>query len=181
MLKRIKIVGTSGSGKTTLARQIADKLNSHHIELDALHWDENWINPPDDEFRKRVASAMQMAEGFWVMDGNYSKVSELTFQSADTVVWLDYSLALICWRIITRTLKRVFTREKLWNDNRESIRISFFSKESVIWWAVSTYHRRKKQYTEMIKSNQYSHITFLRFTSPQQSNNWLNSLPEDVP
>lgn len=178
MLKRIKIVGTSGSGKTTLARQIADKLNSHHIELDALHWDENWINPPDDEFRNRVASAMQTGES-WVMDGNYSKVSELTFQSADTVVWLDYSLSLIYWRIITRTLKRVFLREKLWNENRESIRISFFSKESVIWWAISTYHRRKRQYTEMIKSNQYPHITFIRLTSPQQTNNWLKGLSVD--
>lgn len=71
MLKRIKIIGTSGSGKTTLARQIAEKIKIQHIELDALFWDENWTNPPDDEFRKRVFNAMQIAGDSWVMDGNY--------------------------------------------------------------------------------------------------------------
>lgn len=177
MLKRIKIIGTSGSGKTTLARQIAEKIKIQHIELDALFWDANWTNPPDDEFRQRVASAMQIDGEYWVMDGNYSKVSQQTFQQADTVIWLDYSLSLIYWRIVTRTLKRVFRRERLWNDNRESLLTSFFSKDSIIWWAHSTYHRRKQQYSEMIQSNQHQHLTFLRFTSPRETENWLKSLP----
>ncbi|HEY9878873.1 MAG TPA: AAA family ATPase, partial [Leptolyngbyaceae cyanobacterium] len=35
---RVAVVGAPGSGKTTLARQIAQKLQIPHVELDALFW-----------------------------------------------------------------------------------------------------------------------------------------------
>ncbi len=41
--QRIAIVGTTGSGKTTLAQQLSQRINVPHIELDALHWEPNWV------------------------------------------------------------------------------------------------------------------------------------------
>ncbi len=177
MHKRIIVVRTSGSGKTTLARQIAEKRKIKHIELDALHWDANWTPAPEEELKFRLENAMNAAGQSWTMDGNYRRMRELTWSQADTVIWLDYPRWLVYWRIISRTVKRVFLRQKLWNNNRESFAASFLSKHSVIRWAFTTYDERKKLYSGIIESGEYPHITFLRFTSPQETEDWLNSLP----
>lgn len=179
MGKRYIVVGTSGSGKTTLARQIAEKLCISHIELDALHWDENWTSTPIDELEERLLSALSQAGESWTMDGNYSKLRGIVWQKADTIIWLDYPRWLVYWRIITRTLKRVFLREVLWSGNRETFRIAFLSKDSVILWAHNTYNQRKKLYTALMNSDGYPHLTFLHFTSPQQAQKWLMSLKQN--
>jgi len=180
MLKRIVIIGTSGAGKSTLARKIASKLNITWIEMDALFWNEDWQPTPDGAFRQKIQDTLNSARDGWVIDGNYRKVSDLFWNKADTVIWLDYPLWLIYWRIVTRTIKRIITREELWNGNRESIREAFFSKDSIIWWVHSTYHERKQHYTGIIQSDEFPHLTFIHFTSPQQTEAWLMSLP-DVP
>jgi adenylate kinase family enzyme len=92
-MQRISVVGTSGSGKTTLARHIAQRLAIPHVELDKLHWEPNWIEVPDDVMRERVSQAL--ASNTWVVDGNYSLVSDIVWGKADTVVWLDYPLWLV--------------------------------------------------------------------------------------
>ena len=63
----------------------------------------------------------------WVADGNYSKVRDLVWGSADLLVWLDYALPVIMGRLVSRTLRRLITREVLWNDNRENWRAALFS------------------------------------------------------
>lgn len=54
-----------------------------------------------------------------MVDGNYSAVQELIWTRADTVVWFDLPLALVLSRIIGRTLRRVVSRQELWNGNGE--------------------------------------------------------------
>ena len=176
MGKRYIVVGTSGSGKTTLARQIAEKLNVKHIELDALHWDENWTSTPVDELKERLHHALNQAGDSWTIDGNYSKLRDMLWQQADTIIWLDYPRWLVYWRIITRTMKRVFLREELWGGNRETFRIAFLSKDSVILWAHQTYNQRKVLYSGLMTSGDYPHLNFLHFTTPQQTQDWLKSL-----
>jgi len=90
--QRISVVGTSGSGKTTLARQIFQSIDIPHIELDALHHEPNWTEAPIDVFRKRVEQSL--SGNSWVVDGNYSKVRDIVWSRADTVIWLDYPLPL---------------------------------------------------------------------------------------
>src|SRR5262245_15322132 len=68
---RISVVGTSGSGKTTFANKLAGILRIPHVELDALHWESDWVEAPRDVFRSRVREAVQADR--WVVDGNYSK------------------------------------------------------------------------------------------------------------
>ena len=87
--RRIAVVGTSGSGKTTLAHRLAERLGIPHVELDALHWGPNWTPVAADLFRERVAQALSGEA--WVVDGNYSRVRDIIWTRADTLVWLDYS------------------------------------------------------------------------------------------
>src|SRR4051812_23251994 len=102
--RRINVVGTSGSGKTTMARDLAGILGVPHVELDALHWGPNWTEEPDEVFRERVDTLL-VGDG-WTTDGNYRTVRDIVWGRADTVVWLDYSLPLILWRLSRRTFGR---------------------------------------------------------------------------
>jgi ribose 1,5-bisphosphokinase PhnN len=45
---------------------------------------------------------------------------------------LANALTVVLWRVLTRTVRRVLTREELFSGNRESLRMAFFSRESVI-------------------------------------------------
>jgi adenylate kinase family enzyme len=49
---RIVVVGTTSSGKSTLASQLVEKIGADFIELDALHWEPNWVEAPDEVFHK---------------------------------------------------------------------------------------------------------------------------------
>ena len=172
--QRILIVGTTGSGKTTLAQKISAALSIPHIELDAIHWQENWEPLPVDEFRKRVSQAL--TQSTWVVDGNYSKVRDITWQHADTVVWLDYGLPRVLFQLLKRTLHRVFTHKELWNENRENFQNQFFSRDSLFIYAISSYNRRKNLYAELWSKPEFERLNKVHVVSPREQQIWLDEL-----
>ena len=133
---RVVVVGVTGSGKTTVARHIASLFHVPHIELDALYWEPNWTSALPEEFQRRISAAM--ACGAWVVDGNYSASHDITWAKATKLVWLDYSLPLIMWRVWWGVLRRALRREVLWNGNRERLWTHFFSRKSLFLWALQT-------------------------------------------
>jgi adenylate kinase family enzyme len=174
-LQRVVVVGTSGSGKTTLASQLAQRLGIPHIELDAIHWGPNWTPAPVDMLRERVARALEGKA--WTVDGNYSRVRDIVWGRADTVVWLDYSLPVIMGRVIRRTVRRSLLREELWNENRERFRTSFFSRDSIILWALSTFRRRRREYPALFSQPENSHLDVVHLRSPRAAARWLENQP----
>ena len=116
---RIVVVGTTGSGKTVLAGRVAQQLGIRHVELDALHWGPDWEPAPLAVFRQWTAEALN--GDAWVVDGNYSKVRDITWARAQTVVWLDYPLVVTLARLSCRTVRRSLTHEELWSGNREEL------------------------------------------------------------
>lgn len=173
-LQRIAVVGTSGSGKTTLARRLARRLGVPHVELDALHWGPNWTPVPSELFRERVQQALGGTA--WTVDGNYSAVRDVVWSRADTVVWLDYPLPVVMGRVTWRTLRRSATRQELWSGNRERFR-AFWGRDSIVWWALSTYHRRKREYPILFSQLEHAHLYVVRLHSPAAARRWLARLP----
>lgn len=172
--QRIAIVGTTGSGKTTLAQAVAHRLQIPHIELDALYWEPHWTPAPDDEFRSRVATAISPDR--WVTDGNYSKVRELVWKRADTIVFLDYPFWLVLRRLLGRTVRRSLQKEPLWSGNRESLRQSFFSSDSILLWLFRTYARNRRKYPALLQQPEYQHLAVVHLRSPQDTELWLTKL-----
>lgn len=173
--RRVAVVGTSGSDKTTLARRLAERLGVPHVELDAIHWGPNWTPAPADVFRERTAQALSGEA--WTVDGNYSAVREIVWPRADTIVWLDYALPVIMGRVMIRTLWRVVTREELWSGNRERASTAILGRDSIIWWALSTYRRRRREYPVLFSRPEFAHLRVVHLTSPRQARLWLASLP----
>lgn len=173
--QRVAVVGTSGSGKTTLAQRLAQRLAVPHVELDALNWGPDWTPVPQEEFR--IAASGALAGDAWITDGNYQAVRDIVWSRADTVVWLDYALPVVMARVTWRTIKRSVTRTELWSGNRERFFQAFFDRESIIWWAFSTYGRRKREYPILFGQQEHAHLRVVRLPSPRAARLWIETLP----
>ncbi len=170
---RIAVIGTSGSGKTTVSAEIARRLQIRHIELDAIHWGQGWNETPLTEFREAVEDATTGES--WVVDGNYSRVRDIVWRKATMVVWLDLPFSTVFWRIVLRTVKRIVTRQQLWNQNREGLD-ALVGPDSMPTWVMKTYWRRKTEYPMLFSKPEYAHLQVIRLTSIREVTDWLASL-----
>jgi len=172
--RRIVVIGTTASGKTALAREISSRLAIPRVELDALHWGPAWTPVSTDVLRQRVAEAIR--GDAWVVDGNYRKVRDLVWPRAEAVVWLDYALRVILWRLASRTLRRLVKRDVLWHGNRESWRTTFLTKDSLFVWVLQTYRVHRREYPRIVSHPEYRHLRFVRLPSPRDAERWLAGL-----
>jgi adenylate kinase family enzyme len=164
-MRRISVVGNSGSGKTTLAAALAEALGAPHLELDSVFHQPGW-RPLDGElFRAQVAEFI--AADSWVVDGNYSRVQDLVWQRADTIVWFDLPRRVVMRQLTGRTLRRMLTRAELWNGNAEDWRNLFRvdPEQSILRWAWTQHHRYRARYLGAQRDPANKHLTFIRVTS----------------
>jgi hypothetical protein len=111
-----------------------------------------------------------------VLDGNYSRVRQIIWSQADTIVWLDYSIWVCYWRMVRRAFRRVFLRQELWSGNRETFRGQFFSKDSLFVWIHQTHGRRRQKYTTLRQENAYPHLTWIHQPTPRLTKRWLRQI-----
>jgi len=170
---RVVVVGTTASGKSTLAEKLAEKLCVDFIELDALHWEPNWKAAELEVFRRRVDAATQRAA--WVVAGNYHAARDVIWPRAEAVIWLDYPLLVVFWRLLRRTVRRAVYREELWNGNREKFwwHLKLWSDKSLFKWLFKTYWRRKREYSLLFAESEHAHLQVIRLKSPGETDEWL--------
>jgi len=175
-VQRVSVVGTSGAGKSTLARSLAVALDADFLELDSVNHQADWMPLPTPEFRRRVASAV--AGERWVVDGNYSKVRDLVWGRADTVVWIDLPRRTVMRRVIWRSFRRVAGRVELWNGNRERWRSLFAldKEESVISWAWQTHTANRAKFEAAMADPANGHLRFVRLSSPAAVRRFLRAV-----
>jgi hypothetical protein len=172
-------LGVTGCGKTVTAARLARILGLPHIELDALHWQPGWVMTETETFRRQVAKAL--AGPGWVTDGNYSKARDLIWGRATTLIWLDYALPVILWQLTWRTLKRVITREELWNGNRETLRGAFFGPDSLFRWALHTHPRYRRSFPQAFARPENAHLRVIHLRSRGETAAWLQQLETRAP
>lgn len=168
-MRRVVVLGETSAGKTTFSRALAEALQMPVIELDALFWGPGWTPTPRDQFRERVAAAA--AGDAWVIDGSYSGARDLVWPRADTIVWLDPPFPVLLWRLFLRTNRRILTREKLWNGNRERVDNAYFSRSSLYVWLFGTHGRHQREWP--LALGQHPHLRVVRFRSSREAARWL--------
>jgi adenylate kinase family enzyme len=173
-LTRTVVIGSAGSGKTTFARDLAGILGVAHIELDAIYWLPDWQPRNRDEFRELVEQAV--SEDMWVVDGNYGTVRDIVWPRATSAVWLNFPFTLVFWRVLIRTMGRIFRREELFSGNRETFRAAFSSRHSLLWWVITTYRRRRRQFRTLFDTGAFPNLSLLEFKHPKQAHAYLESL-----
>lgn len=167
-MRRFSIQATASScGKTTLGRELARRLDIPFHELDALHHGPDWTEATAEELRAKVEPLV--AGDSWVIDGGYwGKLDDLVLGNADVVVWLDLPVRVWLPRLVRRTIRRVARREELWNGNRETIRNTFFSHDSLIWYALRNHPRHRRVYPERLAP-----YNVVRLRTPKEVDAWL--------
>jgi len=138
----IVIYGPSGSGKTTLSRQLGEKFGLPVLQLDAVfHAHPNWVDLSREEFRDQVCAYLAAQPDGWVIDGNYSMVRDLILPHAETAIWLKLPWRTVYPRLARRTISRAVLHAELFNGNRESLKQTFLTKDSMLWWGIHAWNK----------------------------------------
>ena len=166
--KRIVVVGPSCSGKSTLAEQLGAALGLPYVELDALFWRPNWTEPRDEEFAAQLREAT--ASESWVVAGNYVRhTMPVIWPRAETVIWLDFGMSLVTWRVLRRSWRRWRTNELLWGTNHERFlpQLKLWDKESsLIAFNFSARNRWRNEFPGVMADRNWAHVRFVRLRSP---------------
>ncbi len=175
-LRRINIVGTSGSGKTTVARQLAKILGHPLIEMDRLYWGADWQPVDDDQFFENLERQTNGEQ--WIVDGNYSRAELIKWRNVTAIIWLDYSYMRTVSQALRRAVSRSVSQQEIWPDtgNRESLRRTFFSKNSILLWTLQTHFPVRRKFTSLMNDPLMQHVAFVRLKNPQQSRAFLNTV-----
>jgi len=164
------VIGSCGSGKTTFARTVAKSIGSCYIELDALYHLPGWQDASREAFEEEAIK--RMSADRWIVDGNYMNMLRDHLAESDLIIWLDYPFRIVLRRMLWRTFRRLFTREELWNGNRETWRMTF-SRESIVLYLFQTYWKRRRNFPRYL-SIYDSQV--LRFRHPREARRWIKGL-----
>ena len=110
------------------------------------------------------------------MDGNYSAVRDIVWGRATAVVWLNYSFRVVLWRCLCRTTRRAITREELFSGNRESFRMSFLSRDSIILWAITSHGQVRREYRRILDGGNFPHLRVIELRGPSEAKALVASL-----
>lgn len=168
---RIAIAGVTGAGKSTLARRVSGMLHLPYTEIDSLYHGPGWV--PRSSFIAEVDALT--AGDDWVIEWQYRSVRPLIASRADVLVWLDFPAPVSLWRVVRCTFRRRFSREELWNGNREGPLWQFFTdRDHIIRWAFRTQWKLKK----MVPDTAAAHpsLRIVRLRSRRAVEEWVASL-----
>jgi adenylate kinase family enzyme len=172
--QRILILGRTGSGKTTLARELAAEIGVPHVELDALYFGPDFSTVPLSVLRERTSTAI--AADRWVTDGNKSAVRDLVWPRADTVIWLDYPVAVSLWRLGKRAVWRTSVL-KAQAAEREAGKAALprqlLSAAKGVATALRSHKGQRRDYPKMFAEQKNQHLKVVRLRSPRAARHWL--------
>ena len=171
--ERIVVVGRTGSGKTTLARELAAVLRVPHVELDSLYFGPQFSTAPLDLLRERTSAAI--AGDRWVTDGNKRAVRDLVWPRADTIVWLDYSLAVSLRRLGKRARWRTseLRAEATRTGHRAGLPRQLLAGASGVLTALRSHAGQRREYTRLFAEPVNKHLAVVRLRSPRAAREWL--------
>lgn len=142
--RHVAIYGPSGAGKSTLARALGSRLGLPVLELDdVFHPGPRWQEIDVEEARAGVLGFLAEHADGWVIDGNYAAVRDLVLPLADTAIWLDLPFRTVYPRLARRTIRRSFSHNRQHECGRDSVRLTFFSRRSLLLWGVVGWRRTR--------------------------------------
>jgi len=179
MGRRIIVVGNTGAGKSSLARALAARLDVPFVELDALFWEPGWVEADAEVFRNRVREAT--AGDAWVVAGNYtSRTQDLTWQRADSFVWLDLPLSVLLPRLVKRGWRRSRSGELLWGTNTETFwkHLKLWDQtESLLAFAMRAHGKKRREFEAAMHDPRFAQARWVQLRSGDEARRFLAGVP----
>jgi len=156
----------------------------------------HWQDTPRETVRAEVLEFLDANPEGWIIDGNYqSIVADITWHSATDIIWLDYPIFVVLWRLWFRTIKRIRSGETLWGMDGcvETWRGQFFSRDSLLFipyfiktdgslWVFLFYrYRRPTFYRDLVgkEKEKLEGVNVIWFQWPGHTQLWLAELKGD--
>jgi adenylate kinase family enzyme len=176
-MRRILVAGSTGAGKTTLARALSERLTIPFHEMDALAF----AGPGWQENARLVRDVSRICSGpCWIFDSlGYPQVRDLLWSRADTIVWLDYSRAVVMRRVLRRSAARTLMRRRIFGGNIETL-ASWLRADHPAWWAWTHYAARRAEIAARCAGPQFAPLNVIRLATPREARAWLAALPANA-
>ncbi|MEV0928558.1 adenylate kinase [Streptomyces spongiicola] len=168
-MPKIALFGAPATGKSTLARWLSTKLDQPHTDLDDLLFTPDGPLPLE-EFR-RQAGEITRTDG-WIVEGNFSKLADVVWHRADTLIWLDFPLPLILYRIVRRSLRQLTGRENSAQARRLTWSKAFFARRSLLRTAIRKHRANRPRYIRQVAETAELGVQVVRLRGPQDIRRW---------
>ena len=172
-MRRILVYGVTGSGKSTLARRIGERLGLPYHAVDDLTWEAGWVPVSPEVQRERMTAIC--ATDAWVIDSAYGMWLDVPLARADLIVGLDLPRWRSLGRLLRRTAGNVLRGTPTCNGNHETFRQSFLSRDSILWWHVKSFNRKRRRMRAWRADPAMPHVVLL--STPAAVERWVAGLP----
>lgn len=172
-MHKIALFGPPATGKSTIAKELSARLGIPHTDLDEVLFTPAGALPLE-EFRRQAARVTAQDE--WVVEGNFSKLADVVWHRADILVWLDFPLPLIVYRIVLRSLRQLLGRDNSAQAQRLTWSKAFFARRSLLRTAVRKYRANRPRYLLQVAETQARGVTVVRLHSGREATQWLAGL-----
>lgn len=108
---KILVIGSVASGKTTFAKQLSQKINIPHYEIDSIVHDDKHNRKRTLKEQKQIIDNINREES-WIIEGTLRQGLEFLLVYAEKIIFVDTSLFTRKRRIVTRFIKQKIGLEK---------------------------------------------------------------------
>ena len=98
---------------------------------------------------------------------------------ATAIVWLNFGFPRVFGRVLARTVRRGWTGEALFSDNRESLAMAFLSRDSILWWTITQFGRYRREYAALMRESGVTRAAWHELRTPREAEALLRTLGSD--
>lgn len=139
-MRRIAVIGNAGGGKTALSRLLGDALELPVHHVDSIQYQPGWTRTPSLECDRRL-DALAATER-WIIDGfGGDDVIEHRLRAADTVVFVDFPLAIHYWWACKRQWRSRRQQRVELPDNCPEFTLEYSCRLATVMWDVHRHYR----------------------------------------
>ena len=166
-------------------------VDGNYKKTEFIKWrlagDNGGVQPSENETRvggdrindEPLASATAVGSELRKGGGGEDKDEEVV------VAWVDFGFWRTLWQATCRAISRIWFKTKLWDcGNVETFRQTFLSRDSILWFTVTTYSKNRERNEELMRlkaagAPEYRHVRFFRLQSSAEIDAFVAQMSQE--